>query len=80
MNLLGTLQGKGCNLFVMSFMQGQRMNETKTERNLLLVFYWSISKIKYFGRKNIEKIKYPTPGQFYLFSFPAWNKAKLMNA
>ena len=47
------------------------MNEIKTEQNLLLVLYWSISKIKYFGAINIAKVKHPTPGQFYLLSFPA---------
>ena len=51
------------------------MNETKTELNLLLVFYWSISKIKYFGGMNIAKVKHPIPGHFYLFSIPAWNEA-----
>ena len=80
MNLLGTLQSKGCNLFAMSFMQGWRMKETKTERNLLPEFYWSISKIKYLGRISSAKVKHPTPGQFYLLSFPAWNKADLINA
>ena len=45
------------------------MNETKTERNLLLLFYLSISKMKYFGRINSEKGKHPTPCQFYLLSF-----------
>ena len=49
------------------------MNETKTERNLLVVFYWPISKIKYFGRMKIKS-------QFYIFSFPAWTEAELMNA
>ena len=48
MNFSGILQDKGCNLFVMSLMQGWRMNEAKTEWKLLLVFYWSISKMKYF--------------------------------
>ena len=37
------------------------MNETKAEWNLLLVFYWSISTIKYFGRINSEG-KHPTLG------------------
>ena len=55
-------------------------NETKTERNLLMVFYWSISKIKYFSRMNSANVKYPNPGKFYLFYFPAWNEAELMNA
>ena len=79
MNSSGTLQGKGCNLFAMSFMQGQRMNETKTEQNILLAFYWPISKVKYFSRINISKVKYSTPGQFYLFSFTIWNEPELMN-
>ena len=56
------------------------MNETKTEGNLLVVFYWSISKIKYFRRINIAKVKHSIPGQFYIFSFPAWTEAELMNA
>ena len=71
LNFLETLQGKGCNLFVMSLMQRWRMNETKTEWNLLLEFCWSILKTKFFGRINNAKLKHPTPGQFYLFSFLA---------
>ena len=47
------------------------MNETKTELNLLLAFYWSILKMKFFGRTNNAKGKNPTPGKFYLFSFLA---------
>ena len=46
------------------------MNETKTEQTLLLLFYWSMSKIKYSGRINMAIVKHLTPGQFYLFSFP----------
>ena len=56
------------------------MNETKTEWSLLLVFYWSLSKIKYFGRINSTKGNYPTPSQFYLFFFPAWTETELMDA
>ena len=81
MNFLGTLQRKGCNLIVMSLMQGRRITKTKTERNLPLVFCWSISKIKYFGRINIAKLNHPTQGQFFcFFSRPGWNKVGLMNA
>ena len=53
------------------------MNETKIEWNLLLIFYWSISKMKYFGRINSAKGKHPIPGQFYLFSIPAWKGTEL---
>ena len=59
--ILVTLHDKGCNIFVMNLIQGWRMNETKAEWNLLLVFYWSISTIKYFGRINSEG-KHPTLG------------------
>ena len=71
LNFLETLQGKGYNLFVMSLMQRWRKNETKTEWNLPLAYYWSILEIKLFGRINNAKGKHPTPGQFYLFSFLA---------
>ena len=74
MNCPGTSEGKGCNLFVMSLMQGWRMNETNTEYNLLLVFYWSIFKMKYFSRINNGKGKHPTLDQFYLFSFRVWKR------
>ena len=47
------------------------MNETKTEWNLLLVFYWSIFKMNYFGRINNAKGKHLTLGQCCLFSFCA---------
>ena len=69
MNFSGTLLGTDCNLFALSFMQVRRMNETNTEQNFLLVFYWSISKIKHLGRINSAKVKHTIPGQFYLFSF-----------
>ena len=49
---LGTSQVKGWNLFVMSLMEGQRMNEARTKWNLLLLLFWSISKMKYNGRIN----------------------------
>ena len=39
-------------------MQGWRMNEIKTEWNLLLLFYWSISKMKYFTGINNAKGKH----------------------
>ena len=45
------------------------MNETKTEWNLLLVSYWSIYKMKYFGRINSGKGIHPTSDQFYYFPF-----------
>ena len=67
---LGTFQG--CNLIALSLMQGWRMNVTKTEWNLLLTFYWSIFKMKQFGRINDVNGKHPTPGYLYLlFSFLA---------
>ena len=69
LNFLETLQGKGCNLFAMSLMRRWRMNETKTEWNLLLAFFWSILKMKFFGRINDGKWNHPTPGQCYLFHF-----------
>ena len=66
--------------FICHEFHARMKNETKTERNLLLVFYWSIPKIKHFGRINSAKVKHSTPGWFYLFSFPAWNEVELMNA
>ena len=66
----GTWQGKGCNLFILSLMQGWRMNETKTEWNLLLVFYLSPCKMKYIFWINSAKGKGPTPGQFYFPFLP----------
>ena len=80
MNFSGTSQGKDCNFYFCFILHARMKNETKTEQNLQLVFYWSISKIKYIGRINSAKVKYPTSGKFYLFFFPAWNEAELMNA
>ena len=36
--------------------------------------------MKYVGRINSAKRKNPTPGQFYLFFFPAWKETELMIA
>ena len=33
--------------------------------------------MKYFGRINSGKGKHPIPGQFYLFSIPAWKGTEL---
>ena len=71
-NFLETLKGQGCNLIVMSLMQGWRISRKKTECNLQLTFYWSIFKMKQFGRINDVNGKHPTPGYLYLlFSFLA---------
>ena len=63
----------------MCLMQGWKVIGTKSEWGFLLVFYWSLSDIKYLCILSSAKEKHPTPDQIYFFSFLAWKETELMD-